>query len=231
METGKKIFMTYKIQQFRSPRGCLSYIVSDKKTKDTLIIDPTVEVDIEKYINYLKDNGLILRFIIETHTHADHISSEKALRARTNAQILRHELAPTGRKDKALTEGDFRLGDTKVTILHTPGHTDDSVSLSIDGSVFTGDTLLIGGIGRTDFQNGSSDALYKSIWEKLMALGDSTKVYPAHNYKGDIASTIGDERANNPRLALSRDEFVAAMDAYHPPKPDLFDTAVAENSK
>ena len=205
--------------------------MSDTKTKEALIIDPSVEIDIEDYINYLKDNELLLRFIIGTHTHADHVSSSRELREQTNAQILQHERALTTRKDKALTEGDFLLGETKVTVLYTPGHTDDSISLSIGESVFTGDALLIGGTGRTDFQNGSSAALYKSIWEKLMTLGDSTKVYPAHNYKGQINSTIGDERAHNPRLALSEDEFIKVMDAHHPPKPDLFEEAIAKNSE
>ena len=223
--------MTHTIQQFRSPRGCLSYIVSDTKTKEALIIDPSVEIDMEEYSNFLIDNELILRFIIETHTHADHISSARELREQINAQILQYERAPTGRKDKALTEGDFWLGETKVTVLYTPGHTDDSISLSIDESVFIGDALLIGGTGRTDFQNGSSAALYKSICEKLMTFDDSTKVYPAHNYKGQINSTIGDERAHNPRLALGEEEFIKIMDAHHPPKPDLFEEAIAKNSE
>ena len=205
--------------------------MSDTKTKEALIIDPSVEMDREGYSNFLMDNELMPRFIIETHTHADHISSARELRARTSAQILRHELAPTGRKDKALTEGGFRLGDKKVTIIQTPGHTDDRISVSIDGAIFTGDTLLIGGTGRTDFQNGSSAALYKSIWEKLMTLDDNTKVYPAHNYRGQINSTIGDERAHNPRLALGEKEFIKIMDAHHPPKPDLFEEAIAKNSE
>ena len=223
--------MTHTIQQFRSPRGCLSYIVSDTKTKEALTIDPSVEMDMEEYINYLKDNELLLRFIIGTHTHADHVSSSRELRKLSNAQILQHECASTGRKDKALTEGDFWLGETKVTVLYTPGHTDDSISLSIDESVFIGDALLIGGTGRTDFQNGSSAALYKSICEKLMTFDDSTKVYPAHNYKGQINSTIGDERSHNPQLALGEEKFIKIMDVHHPPKPDLFEEATAKNSE
>ncbi|MCH7597805.1 MBL fold metallo-hydrolase [Patescibacteria group bacterium] len=223
--------MTYYIQQFRSPRGCLSYIVSDTERKEALIIDPSVEVNTEEYINYLKDNELILRFIIETHTHADHISSAQKVKAETEAKILQHKNSASSLKDRALNEETLMLGDTEVQFLYTPGHTDDCICIRIGNAVFTGDTLLIGGTGRTDFQNGSSQDLYNSIWKKLMVLSDSTKVYPAHNYKNQINSTIGYERAHNPRLALSHDEFVTTMDAHHPQKPDLFDTAVAENSK
>ena len=223
--------MAHIIKQFRSPRGCLSYIVSDMETKEALIIDPSVEVSTEEYIGYLKDNGLSLRFIIETHTHADHVSSAPKVKTETGAKVLQHKNASSSLKDRALDEETLVLGATKVHILCTPGHTDDSICIQVGDVVFTGDTLLIGGTGRTDFQNGSSQDLYNSIWKKLMTLSDGTKVYPAHNYKNQINSTIGDERKHNPRLALSHDEFVAVMDAHHPQKPDLFDTAVAENSK
>ena len=223
--------MTYYIQQFRSPRGCLSYIVSDTETKEALIIDPSVEVSIKEYISFFKKNELKLQFIIETHTHADHISSAQKVKEETGAKILQHKNAPSHLKDRTLSEETLNLGNTEVRFLYTPGHTDDCICILIGDVVFTGDTLLIGGTGRTDFQNGSSQSLYNSIWKKLMTLSDSTKVYPAHNYKNQINSTIGNERENNPRLALSHDEFITAMDAHHPQKPDLFDIAIAENSK
>ena len=222
--------MIYKVKQFRSERGCLSYVVGDRVSSYAFIIDPSVEVAEDEYLSYLKHEGLTLKYIIETHTHADHISSASALKEATGALILQHANAPSKRKDRALGEEELLLGDTVVTILPTPGHTDDSICIVLPDCVFTGDTLLIGGTGRTDFQNGSSSMLFDSLWDKLMTLSASTIVYPAHNYKGIISSTIGEEKKSNARLLLSREEFIAALDAHHPQKPDLFDEAVRVNS-
>ena len=223
--------MASSTKQFRSSRGCLSYIVSDNKTKEALVIDPSEEIDIKTYTDYLKKNNLTLHFIIETHTHADHISSAQKVKEETGAKILQHENALSSHKDETLDEGILMLGDTKIHVLHTPGHTDDCVCIRIDDAVFTGDTLLIGGTGRTDFQNGSSKDMYSSIWSKLMTLSDNTKVYPAHNYKNQEHSTIGDEKTNNSRLLLSKKEFIRVMDDHHPPKPELFNVAVEKNTK
>lgn len=222
--------VNHTVKQFKSERGCLSYIVADNAFLSALIIDPSVEVPEGEYIEYLKDEGLTLKFIIETHTHADHISSGSALKEATGAKILQHANAPSKRKDRELGEEDLMLGETKVTIIHTPGHTDDSICIALDDSVFTGDTLLIGGTGRTDFQNGSSGELYDSLWKKLMTLDANTIVYPGHNYRGRLSSTIVEEKESNARLLLDREEFTVALDAHHPPKPDLFDEAVKANS-
>ena len=222
--------MSYTVKQFRSERGCLSYAVDDSASSYALIIDPSVEVPEGEYLLYLKDKGLTLKYIIETHTHADHISSGSVLKEATGALILQHANAPSKRKDRSLGEEELLLGETAITILYTPGHTDDSICVALSDCVFTGDTLLIGGTGRTDFQNGGSKELYESLWKKLMVLNENTIVYPAHNYKGIISSTIGEEKKNNVRLLLSREEFITALDAHHPPKPDLFDEAVRVNS-
>ena len=222
--------MSYTVKQFRSERGCLSYIVHDNVSKNALIIDPSVEVQKDKYLSYIKDEDLILKYIIETHTHADHISSRHELKETTGAEILQHINASSKRKDRVLDEEKLLLSETTVSILHTPGHTDDSICILLEGAVFTGDTLLIGGTGTTDFQNGSRKELYESLWEKLMTLNENTIVYPAHNYKGVVSSTIAEEKAGNPRLLLGREEFIAALDAHHPPKPDLFDEAIHANS-
>lgn len=222
--------MQHTIKQFKSPRGCLSYVVSDKETGDALIIDPSEEIDTSIYLTYLKEHGLTLRYILETHTHADHISSSAVVCEKTGARILQHHHAPTKRKDDILPEGELKLGTTTITIFHTPGHTNDSLCLYVPGAVFTGDTLLLGGTGRTDFQEGSSEALYESIWNKLMALPQDTTVYPGHSYTEKSSSTIKEERTSNARVTLSKQEFIKALDAHHPAKPDLFDEAIEKNS-
>jgi len=222
----------YLLKQFRSPRGCLSYIISDPSSKESLLIDPSQEVETKDYLNHLKENDLNLKYIIDTHTHADHISTSEEIKAETGAKIAMHKNSPTKRKDIELTDGDvLELGELKINIIHTPGHTNESICIHIDDLLFTGDTLLIDGTGRTDFQLGDSEGLYASIWEKLMKLDESTKVYPAHDYQGRSFTTLKEEKENNPRLKLSHDEFVKMMNELHPPKPDLFEEAIEKNSK
>lgn len=223
--------MSHTVQQFRSDRGCLSYIVADDMSKKALVIDPSEEVALETYLSYLEEKGLALAMIIETHTHADHISSGPLLRERTGARIIQHENASSSAKDESVHEDVRMLGTTEVHILYTPGHTDDSVSIKVGNALFTGDTLLIGGTGRTDFQKGSSEHLHTSLWEKLMSYPNDTLVYPGHNYKGETHSTIGREKEENPRLQHTKEEFIASLDAHNPPKPDLFDEAISKNSQ
>ena len=222
----------YTLKQFRSPRGCLSYIISDPTSKEALLIGPSQEVDTRDYLNHLKENDLRLKYVVDTHTHADHISTSEEIKEETGAKIAMHENSPTNRKDIKLKDGDILdLGDLKINIIHTPGHTNESICLHADNVVFTGDTLLIDGTGRTDFQLGDSEGLYASIWEKLMNLNYDTRVYPAHDYQGRSFTTIKEEKEKNPRLKLDHDEFVATMNELHPPKPDLFDEAIEKNSK
>lgn len=223
--------MSHTIYQFRSPRGCLSYAISDAQTKECAIVDPSVELG-DAYKKYLQENGLALRLLIETHTHADHISASPALREKTGALILMHERAPSPRKDRGLKEGDtIAVGAMNLRVLETPGHTDDSLSLILDNTLFTGDALLIGACGRTDFQGGSAEELARSLWDKILTLPDDLVVYPGHNYRGETSTTIGAEKQKNPRLLMGREGFVAFMREYHPPKPDLFDDAIRENSQ
>lgn len=216
---------------FHSPRGCLSYLVADPASREALLIDPSEEVPTEQYLERISKEGYKLLYILETHTHADHISSANEIRASTGAIIARHYKAPSSQKDRALHGEDvLALGETNVSIIETPGHTDESISISVPGAIFTGDVLLIGTTGRTDFQLGSSSDEYKSLWEKILSLPDDTVVYPAHDYQGRTHTTIKDERLQNPRLKLTREEFVATMDEQHPPLPDLFKEAIAKNS-
>lgn len=216
---------------FHSPRGCLSYLLLDEATKEAALVDPSEEIAQEDYLNALKERGASLRYIVETHTHADHVSLAPALKVATGAQVVRHALAPSKLNDVPVSGGEeLLLGQERLRIVATPGHTNESISVLTDGAVFTGDALLIGGTGRTDFQLGDSEALYTSLHEVFGALPDSTVVYPAHDYKSRTHSTIGDERARNPRFLLPRDEFIEALNAHHPPLPELFEQSIAQNS-
>lgn len=222
----------YDIIPIHTPRGCLSYIVADPVTKEAAVIDPSQEAGSDAYGSIFTEKDLTLRYILETHTHADHISSARELRKMFGGKIAMHKTSPSPSKDISLEDGTaLSLGGGTIGVLATPGHTDESVTYCIPGAVFTGDALLIGGTGRTDFQRGNSTDLYESLWQKLMLLPEETIVHPAHNYHGRTASTISEEKRENPRLKLEREEFIATLDAHHPPLPELFDTAIPENSR
>jgi len=221
-----------RIFPFHSTRGCLSYLVTDAEGRAAALVDPSAEIPLETYLTEVEKHASMLAYLIETHTHADHVSSAPELAARTGAKIVRHALAPATHKDIAVVGGEtLLLGAETLRILSASGHTDESIALLADGAVFTGDALLIGGTGRTDFQRGNSGALYHTLHETLGELADETIVYPAHDYRGRVASTIGAERRTNPRFALDRDAFIATMDAHHPPEPELFEKSIAANSK
>lgn len=221
-----------EVLPFHSTRGCLSYIVIDTVSHEAALIDPSEEILDATYLSALSERGATLRYIIETHTHADHVSSAPRLKEATGASIVRHLHAPSPRKDVSVTGGEsLLLGSSSLHILATPGHTDESISILVDDAVFTGDALLIGGTGRTDFQLGNSEALYESLHSVLAGLSDDTCVYPAHDYKGRTSTTIGQEKRDNPRFALARNEFIEAMNAHHPAVPELFEEAIAINSQ
>lgn len=217
---------------FHSSRGCLSYLLVEEASKEAVIIDPSQEIPLEDYLGALQKHGATLRYLIETHTHADHISSARALKEETGAVVVRHALAPSNLNDLPVHGGEtLLLGQETIRIIATPGHTNESISVATEGVVFTGDALLIGGTGRTDFQLGDSEALYVSLHNALGQLPDSTIVYPAHDYKSRTHSTIGEERAHNPRYLLPRDEFIQALDAHHPPEPELLRASLEANSR
>lgn len=226
-----KVTEKYTVYIFRSARGCLSYIIASVKGGESLLIDPSVEVGNE-YESILSDKKLTLRYIVDTHTHADHISAYSSLE-KTGARYCMHERAPSKRVHYRVRDEDtLSVGDVMLRVLHTPGHAADSITLVLPDAVFTADTLLVGGTGRTDLREDSSSAeLYESIWQKIIPLGDAVRVYPGHDYQGRVSSTIGDEKATNPRLALSRDEFIRHLDAHHPPKPELLEDAIRLNSE
>ena len=223
--------MSDLIQQFDEVSFTYTYILMDSDTNEAVIIDP-VDTKLNSLINFVNEKKLNIRFVLETHAHADHITSAGNLCKMTGA------IAATPAHCN-ITNAEIQLEDHQqlvfgknqvITAIHTPGHTAGSMSFIWNNAVFTGDTLLINGCGRTDFQSGSSQELYKSITDKLFTLPDDTIVYPGHDYHGKKQSTIGDEKKHNPRLAgKTMDEFVAIMDNLNLPKPKLIDQAVPAN--
>ncbi|MGN6105685.1 MAG: MBL fold metallo-hydrolase [Kofleriaceae bacterium] len=193
------------------------------------LIDPVLE-QVDRDLALLRDLGLRLTHVLDTHVHADHVTGAGALRERTGA-ISHASAAGPPCADVHLRHGDaVHVGDLAITALATPGHTDDSLSFLVDGAVFTGDALLIRGCGRTDFQNGDAGQLYDALTGVLFALPDATVVYPGHDYRGHTASTIGEERHFNPRVAgKSRDEFIATMAALGLAPPRKLAESVAAN--
>ncbi len=216
-------------QLFDLETSTYTYLVADPAAGVAALIDPVRE-QVDRDLLLLRELGLTLTHVLETHVHADHVTAAGALRERTGARTYASGAgAPC--VDVQLRHGDtLQVGGVTITALATPGHTDDSMSFAVPGAVFTGDALLIRGCGRTDFQNGNAAQLYDSITRVLFGLPDETLVYPGHDYRGRLVSTIGEERRHNPRLAgKSRDEFIAIMDQLGLPPPKYIDVAVPAN--
>lgn len=217
-------------QLFDEQSSTLSYIVGDVAGGDAVIIDP-VDHQLERDLALLGKHRLTLRYTLETHAHADHITSSGLLRQRTGALAAAPFNCGVTPADMHLEEGvTLTIGSETLKVIETPGHTAGSICYLWRDAVFTGDTLFIGGCGRTDFQGGSAADLYDSITQRLFSLPETTLIYPAHDYKGNRVSTIGAEKLTNPRLAgKSRDEFIALMNGLNLPKPMMLDAAVAAN--
>jgi sulfur dioxygenase len=217
-------------QLFDSVSCTYTYLLAGGRGGEALIIDPVLE-KVERYLRLLKELDVKLVKAIDTHTHADHITGLGSLRDRTHCITVMGEQSGVDVVSMRIGDGD-RIGIEGVTLeaVYTPGHTSDSYCFVMPDRVFTGDTLLIRGTGRTDFQNGDPRAEYHSIFDRLLALPDETLVYPAHDYKGDTVSTIGEERAFNPRLQVaSIDEYVDVMNSLHLPNPKMMDVAIPAN--
>ncbi len=217
-------------QLFDSNSGTYTYLLASRPGGEALIIDPVLE-KVDRYLQLVRELDLKLVKAVDTHLHADHITGLGALRDRTHCITVMGEQTKADVVSMRVAEGDrVAIEGLHLDVLYTPGHTDDSYSYLIKGRVFTGDTLLIRGTGRTDFQNGSARAQYDSIFNKLLKLPNETLVYPAHDYKGDTVSTIGEERLFNPRLQLkSVDEYVDLMNNLKLPNPKMMDVAVPAN--
>ena len=192
--------------------SCKSYLIADDDTRSALIVDP-LRQNIDRYLALLGYLQLKLELVVDSHTHADHRSGCWELKFLTDAKVAMQRWAPSPAVDLHLDDGDeLPLGNLTAMVLHTPGHTPDGMSIVVDGHVFTGDTLFVGGSGRTDFAGGDAGAQFDSITNKLFSLGDDTIVHPGHDYRGNTHSTIGHEKQTNPRVAgRTRVEYVQLM--------------------
>jgi glyoxylase-like metal-dependent hydrolase (beta-lactamase superfamily II) len=217
-------------QLFDTVSGTYTYLIASRHGGEALIIDPVLE-KVDRYLQLVRELDLRLVKAVDTHLHADHITGLGALRDRTHCITVMGEQTHADVVSMRVTEGDrIDIEGLSLDVLYTPGHTDDSYSYLLDGRVFTGDTLLIRGTGRTDFQNGDPRAQYDSIFNKLLKLPNETLLYPAHDYKGDTVSTIGEEKLFNPRLKVkSVDEYVDLMNNLKLPNPKMMDVAVPAN--
>ena len=217
-------------QLFDSTSGTYTYLLARRSGGEALIIDPVLE-KVDRYLQLVRELDVKLVKAIDTHLHADHITGLGALRDRTHCITVMGEQTKADVVSMRVAEGDrVDIEGLALDVLYTPGHTDDSYCYLMDGRVFSGDTLLIRGTGRTDFQNGDPRAQYDSIFNKLLKLPDETLLYPAHDYKGDTVSTIGEERHFNPRLQVkSVQEYVELMNNLKLPNPKMMDVAVPAN--
>ena len=219
-------------QLFDHESSTYTYLLGDANSGEALLIDPVI-ANTDSYLSLLQQLNLTLKLCVDTHTHADHITALGALRERTGCITMMGEQAMADCVSQSFAHLDqIEVGSIKLQVLYTPGHTDDSYSFYVPDAamLFTGDTLLIRGTGRTDFQNGDALAQYHSLHELLLKLPEHTEVYPAHDYKGWSKSSIREERQHNPRLQVSSaEDYAAIMAALKLPNPKLMDIAVPAN--
>ncbi len=219
-------------QFFDTASSTFTYLLVDPVMRTAVIIDP-VDTYLDDYLDVIAREGLTLAYVLETHAHADHVTSAGRLCQSTGAKAAAPVHCAILPADIQLEDGaEIRFGGELIRAIHTPGHTAGSMSYLWRDRVFTGDTLLIGGCGRTDFQDGDAGTLYDSITRRLFMLPSGTIVCPAHDYHGRTMSTIGEEQRTNPRLAgKSRADFIRIMEALHLPKPEAIDATVASNRR
>ncbi|MEP7312196.1 MAG: MBL fold metallo-hydrolase [Pseudomonadota bacterium] len=210
--------------------GCRSYLIGCEDTCAAALIDPELS-QIDRYIALAARDGLHIRYLVDTHTHADHFSATRLLAQKLGVPVVMHDLSPAPFVDLRLRGGELLVvGRLRLQALHTPGHTRDSMCLIVEDRVFTGDTLLIGGTGRTDLPSGDAGALHESLFERLLKLDPALKVFPAHEYKGREHTTIGQELADNPRLQKrERNAFIEMMQSLNLTMPTHVTEALRTN--
>ena len=217
-------------QVFDKKSSTYTYLIASSKGREALIIDPVLE-NVEDYIKLMTELNLMLVKVIDTHIHADHVTGASKLKNITKCSTIMGENTPAETVEIKIKDDEcINLDNLKIRALYTPGHTSDSYSFLMDNYLFSGDTLLINGTGRTDFQNGNAKDAYNSIFNKLLKLPDETLLYPAHDYKGEKKSTIGKEKKQNPRLQVSSvDEYIEIMNNLNLKKPAQLEFNVSKN--
>ena len=217
-------------QVFDTKTSTYTYLIASAKGREAIIIDPVLE-NVEDYISILKQLDLKLVKVIDTHIHADHITGASKLKQATNCITIMGEHTPADTVEIKVKDDEIiNIDNLKIKSMYTPGHTSDSYSFLLNNYLFTGDTLLINGTGRTDFQNGSSKDAYNSLFNNLLKLPEETLVYPGHDYNGKFSSTIGNEKKYNPRLQVKNEgEYIDLMSKLNLPKPQLIDINVSRN--
>ena len=219
-------------QLFDTKSSTYTYLIASAKGREAIIIDPVLE-NVDEYIGHLKELDLKLVKVIDTHIHADHITGASKLKSNTNCTTIMGENSPAETVDiKLKDDGIIEIDQLKIRAMFTPGHTSDSYSFLMDNYLFSGDTLLINGTGRTDFQNGSSKDAYHSLFHKLLKLPEETILYPSHDYNGKKSSTIGKEKEHNPRLQVENvDQYIEIMSNLNLSKPKMIDHNISRNLK
>jgi glyoxylase-like metal-dependent hydrolase (beta-lactamase superfamily II) len=217
-------------QLFDKVSSTYTYMIASTKGREALIIDPVLE-NVETYIKLLKEFDLKLVKVIDTHIHADHVTGASKLKDITKCSTIMGDHTPAEAVEIKVKDDDYiNLDNLKIRAMYTPGHTSDSYSFLMDNYLFSGDTLLINGTGRTDFQNGNAKDAYNSIFNKLLKLPEETLLYPAHDYKGEKVSTIGNEKKFNPRLQVKNvDDYIKIMNNLDLKKPSQLEFNVTKN--
>ena len=219
-------------QVFDTKSSTYTYLIASAKGREAVIIDPVIE-NVQSYIELLNELDLKLVKVIDTHIHADHVTGASKLKLATNCSTLMGEHTPADAVEIKVKDDEIiKIDQIEIRAMYTPGHTSDSYSFLMNNCLFSGDTLLINGTGRTDFQNGSSKDAYNSLFNKLLKLPDDTVLYPGHDYNGKLSSTIGKEKQHNPRLQVENvDQYIEMMSNLNLSKPKMIDHNISKNLK
>ncbi len=217
-------------ESLRTDRGCFSYVIGCEKTSEAIVVDPDLSLR-DRYLAVAAQHGLRIHYLLDTHTHADHFSAVRGMASQLGVPSIMHRASAAPFVDLRVEDGEtIRVGELRLDVVHTPGHTADSICVAMPGHVLTGDTLLLGATGRTDLPTGDPEQLHDSLFHHLLALDGSLLVHPAHNYKNLPPTTLDEQRATNPRLQKTgRQEFVEQMRSLSIGMPDHLTEALRTN--